>query len=308
VTVRPAEPGVHLNHWPGPRAAAHTGVVLLLVPADPLRPRRADEHFAAEAAAARDAGVTVAFIDHDALADPGGGGPAVARVPDADAVAVYRGWMLRAAQYAELADALAARGVMLRTSAVQYRQAHELPGWYPALAPVTPQAVWTDGDGEPGFRLACERLGAGPAVLRDYVKSMKHYWHEAAYIPDVADTVPAWKVAARFRELREDEFTGGFVLRRFEHFDSAEARTWWVSGACRLITPHPDTPGDPPPDIDLSPFTPLIRSLGLPFVTADLARRADGTWRVIELGDGQVSDRPATTGASAFLNAILGAS
>jgi hypothetical protein len=32
-----------------------TGVVLLLVPVDPLRPRRADEHFAAEAAAARDA-------------------------------------------------------------------------------------------------------------------------------------------------------------------------------------------------------------------------------------------------------------
>jgi hypothetical protein len=280
--------------------------VLLLVPADPLRPRRADEHFAAEAAAARDAGITVALIDHDALADPGGAGLAVARVPDAGAAAVYRGWMLRAAQYAMLADALAARGVTLRTSAVQYRQAHELPGWYPALVPVTPQAAWTDGDGEPGFLRACERLGPGPAVLRDYVKSMKHYWHEAAYIPDLADTASAWKVAARFRELREDEFTGGFVLRRFEHFTSAEARTWWISGACRLVTAHPDTPADPPPDIDLSAFTPLIGSLALPFVTADLARRADGTWRVIELGDGQVSDRPATTDASSFLSASLG--
>jgi len=28
------------------------------------------------------------------------------------------------------------------------------------------------------------------------------------------------KIAARFRELREDEFTGGFVLRRFEDFTS----------------------------------------------------------------------------------------
>jgi len=44
----------------------------------------------------------------------------------------------------------------------------------------------------------------------------------------------------------------------------------------------------------------------LPFVTADLALRADGTWRVIELGDGQVSDRPSTTGPDAFVNAILG--
>jgi hypothetical protein len=83
-------------------------------------------------------------------------------------------------------------------------------------------AEWTQGDGEPGFRLACERLGPGPAVLRDYVKSMKHYWHEAAYIPDLADAASAWKVAARFRELREDEFARGFVLRRFERFTSAE--------------------------------------------------------------------------------------
>jgi hypothetical protein len=289
----------------GTASGSHTGVVLLLVPADPLRPRRADEHFAAEAAAARDAGITVAFIDHDALAGPGGAGRAVARVPDAGAAAVYRGWMLRAGQYAALSDALAARGVHLRTSAAQYRRAHELPGWYPALAQVTPQAEWTEGDGEPGFRLACERLGPGPAVLRDYVKSMKHYWHEAAYIPDLADAASAWKVAARFRELREDEFTGGFVLRRFEHFSSAEARTWWVGGTCRLISPHPDTPGEPPPDVDLSPFTPPISSLGLPFVSADLARRSDGTWRVIELGDGQVSDRPATIEASSFLSAIL---
>jgi hypothetical protein len=158
--------------------------MLLLVPADPLRPRRAEGHFAAEAAAARDAGVTVALIDHDALADPGpgGAGRAVALVPDSGGTAVYRGWMLRASQYAALAA-------------------------------------------------ACPR------------------------------------------------------------------------GACCFATTH--TPDDRPPDIDLSPFTPLIRSLGLPFVTADLARRADGTWRVIELGDGQVSDRPATIEPDTFLEAIL---
>jgi hypothetical protein len=229
-------PGRQINQWQGRQVVPHTGVVLLLVPADPLRPRRADDPFAAEAAAAMDAGITVAFIDHDALAGPGGAGRAVARVPDAGAAAVYRGWMLRAGQYAALSDALAARGVQLRTSAAQYRRAHELPGWYPALAQVAPQAEWTEGDGEPGFRLACERLGSGPAVLRDYVKSMKHYWHEAAYIPDLADAGSAWKVAARFRELREDEFTGGFVLRRFEHFTSAEARTWWAGSSARTPT------------------------------------------------------------------------
>jgi excinuclease ABC subunit A len=45
-------------------------------------------------------------------------------------------------------------------------------------------------------------MGPGPAVLRDYVKSMKHYWDEAAFIPDAADLAAVRKVAARFRELR----------------------------------------------------------------------------------------------------------
>ena len=98
-----------------------------------LRPRRPDEHFAAEAAAAaaRRAPL-VALVDHDALTEPGGAQRAVARVGEGEAGAVYRGWMLSAGQYAAFAAALAARGVTLRTSPAQYRKAHELPGWYSA--------------------------------------------------------------------------------------------------------------------------------------------------------------------------------
>jgi hypothetical protein len=95
------------------------------------------------------------------------------------------------------------------------------------------------------------------------------------------------------------------VVRRYEQFTSSEARIWWAGGTCRLVTAHPDTPGDLPPEISLVPFAPLIGSLGLPFVTLDLALRADGAWRVIELGDGQVSDRPESTGPAAFLTAVL---
>jgi ATP-grasp domain, R2K clade family 3 len=279
---------------------------MLLLPADPLRPRRPDEHFAAEARAAAAAGLAVALIDHDTLAGPGDAEQAVAAVPRGRAEAVYRGWMLRSEQYAAFADALASRGVTLRTSAAQYRQAHELPGWYAALAPVTPLTAWTTTDSEQELAVASAQMGPGPAVLRDYVKSMKHYWDEAAFIPDAADLAAVRKVAARFRELRGEDFTGGFVIRRFEELTSAEVRTWWAGGTCRLITAHPDTPGDqPPPGIDVTPFAPLISQLGLPFVTADLARRADGQWRIIELGDGQVSDRPSTTAPEALIAAVV---
>ncbi|MFE2757888.1 ATP-grasp domain-containing protein [Actinosynnema sp. NPDC059335] len=274
--------------------------MMLLVPADPLRHTRPDPHFAPEAAAARGAGHRVALVDHDALAR-GEAERAVARVPADDDV-VYRGWMLRSEHYAGFADALADRGAVLRTTADQYRAAHELPGWYDDFKDLTPESVWTDGFDRDGFERARERLHAGPAVLRDYTKSVKHHWHEAAYIPDLADADAAWRVARRFTELRDDDATGGFVLRRFEPFTSTEVRTWWVDGACALIGPHPDTPNDVPDAPDLTAVGPLVRHLR--FVTVDLARREDGEWRVVELGDGQVSDRPATTAADTMV-AIL---
>lgn len=273
---------------------------MLLIPADVLRPRRPDEHFADEAAAAREAGITVALFDHG-FTDAGA---AVARVP-ADADVVYRGWMLTAERYAELAAALAARGAHLRTSPAHYRQGHELPGWYAAVQPVTPHTTWTTGDGRADFERACRALGEGPAVLRDWTKSMKHHWHEAAYIPDVRDPEAAWKVAARFRELRGDDFTGGFVLRAFEHLHGSEVRTWWVAGSCRLVTAHPDTPDDPPPPgVNLDLIEPAMRALALPFATADLTRDDTGRWRLVEIGDGQVSDRPRSTPAEELIEAL----
>ncbi|MFF5181886.1 ATP-grasp domain-containing protein [Micromonospora sp. NPDC000316] len=279
--------------------------MILLVPADPLRPRRPDEHFAAEARAARAVGLDVVVVDHDALARGEDARRAVASV-SGSGLAVYRGWMLGSEQYARFAEALAERGVVLRTDGEQYRRAHELPGWYAALAAVTPRSVWTTGSERADFDRVRVGLGAGPAVLRDYSKSMKHYWDEAAFIPDLEDGAAAWRVASRFRELREDDFAGGFVLRRFEQFASAEVRTWWVDGVCELIGPHPDSPNDSAPvAVDLDLVAPLIVGLGLPFVAVDLALRADGVWRVIELGDGQVSDRPTTIEPQAMMNALL---
>jgi hypothetical protein len=278
--------------------------MMLLVPADVLRPRRPDEHFADEAEAARQAGIDVAVIDHDAFVRGQADGTAVGRVPEG-ADAVYRGWMLRSEQYAALVRALAGRGVSLRTSPEQYRRAHELPGWYSAIEGHTPESVWTSGDDRRDFLQACAALGAGPAVLRDYSKSMKHYWHEASFIPDVADRDAAWRVASRFRQLRGDDYAGGFVLRRFESFVGAEVRTWWVEGSCRLVTAHPDTPEhQPAAEFDLTAVDASVRALDLPFVTADFALRDDGRWRIVEIGDGQVSDRPRSTPAAELIAAL----
>jgi len=279
---------------------------------DPLTPGRVDAHFAAQAATVRDLGGTVALIDHDALL--AGDAPLSVRKVPRDAGPVwYRGWMIPSASYDDLSQALTDRGAPLHVTPDRYRTAHELPGWYATFEAVTPQSVWTPwkpGE-EPSQAQIAEwlaPLGSGPAIVKDYVKSRKHEWAEACFIPDATDIEHATTVIARMIELQEDTLQGGVVLRRFENYEQAdgrtvEARVWWVDGEPALVSAHPDTP-ERAPEPDLTAIVLLVRKLGCRFITTDVARRDDGVWRVVEVGDGQVSDLPAGADARVLFSAL----
>ncbi|MDX3097932.1 ATP-grasp domain-containing protein [Streptomyces sp. ME01-24h] len=284
--------------------------VLFVFCADALRPSRVDAHFAAEAEAVRALGHDVALVDHDALL-AGDAAAATSRVPSGAGPAWYRGWMMSAQRYAALSAALSERRVLLGTSPDQYRRAHELPGWYGAFAAQTPRSTWLPLDpagpppGAPALAAATAPLGEGPAVVKDYVKSRKHEWDEACYVPELADTEHLASVVARFAALQGDDLAGGIVVRAFESFVKAagEARVWWTGGEAALVTAHPDTP-DLRPAPDLDAVRPLVRALGCPFVTTDLALHEDGRWRVVEVGDGQVSDLPAGASSKTLASAL----
>ena len=279
---------------------------------DPLNPRRMDEHFAAEARAVREGGGVVALIGHDALLR-GEADRAVERVASGSGPAWYRGWMIPADEYAALARALERRGASLIVGPDQYRAAHELPGWYSSFAAVTPASAWrpwsAGADGQLPDETALTALAAelrpGPGIVKDYVKSRKHEWDEACFIPDLSDAAAVARVVRRFVELQGEFLAGGIVLREFEPFVTpqpatpqpatsepvaAELRVWWLDGRPRLVTPHPDSThrGVVPPDLDH--VEPAVQALGCRFVTTDVALRSDGIWRVVEVGDGQVSD------------------
>jgi hypothetical protein len=277
--------------------------VIFLFPCNPISPGRPDEPFVDDALAAQEAGLTVALVDHDGLSRPGGQAQAVRRVPAGRAV--YRGWMLSSSRYEAFARALGERGATLHTDPAAYQRGHELPGWYPFLVGHTPDSAWTAGASLDQLVSCCASMGGGAAILRDFVKSAKHDWDEACFVPDVRDAAAVERVARRLLELRGDDFAGGFVLRRFEAFRGAEVRTWWVDGELRLATAHPDSAGElPPADLDVSPFVAGVRAIGSPFLAVDLVRNAEGQWRVVEVGDGQVSARPKSTPAGTFLQKI----
>jgi hypothetical protein len=230
--------------------------------------------------------------------------------------------MLTASQYATLYEALDSRSVNLVNTSEDYRFCHHLPESYYALGTLTPESVWLPVDRIPNYHAVCEtaaRLGRGPAILKDFVKSQKHYWAEACFIPDVADRPNVERVARRFVELQGPDLNGGLVFRRYvplkivgEHPRSgmplaAEFRTFWFDR--QLILSHKywadlTTFDTPLPTTWMATIVPRLSSRSF---TMDIAQKDDGTWIVVELGDGQVAGLPSSELARPFFGALSSA-
>lgn len=287
----------------------------MLFCSDLLRPRQVDEHFAEQAADVRAAGADVVLLDHDALL-AGRADEAVRRVPEGTGALWYRGWMVPSDRYAALAGALAARGAHLIVDPGRYRRAHELPGWYGELEAVTPRSAWLPlGAGEDVTADAVAgllaRLGPGAGMVKDFVKSRKHEWHEACFVPDLSDVGASTRVIRQMLRLQGESLAGGVVVRAFEEYTqqsgrTLEVRVWWLDGEVVAVVPHPDGPQvrlDP----DVHRVREAVRRLGCRFITTDMALRADGVWRVVEVGDGQVSDLHPGPQAARILTALAAA-
>ncbi len=292
----------------------------ILFPCEPFEPRQVDGAFAEEREAALSAGFSVGLFDHTLIV--GGQAEEAVRRVRVQGPAIYRGWMLTVPQYAVLYDELSRRDVQLGNSPERYAFCHELPNSYEVLKGETPRSVWCAIQGEADFaaiRACAAQLGAGGAVLKDYVKSQKHYWNEACYIPDATDGERVEAVVRRFLELQGPELNGGLVFRSYvplkilgAHPQSgmplaAEFRSFWLNGELVLSHKYWAELTSFEAELPLDWMKSLVRQIDSSFFTMDVAMREDGTWVVIELGDGQVAGLPSQELAHDFYRALYGA-
>ncbi len=294
----------------------------LLFCTDPFDVKLVDEPYRIEAEAARFAGFEIALLDFDALVLDNNPMRAVRRVAEQfePTQCIYRGWMLSVEQYAVLFDALAKKNIELINDVNRYRECHEFPSAYDVIREHTPRSVWISNDeiDQPGRIVqAALAFGNAPLIVKDFVKSRKHEWEEACFIPSAHDHEVLERIVRTFIERQAESLTGGVVLREFVELEpigshsksgmplTKEFRIFFLDGAPLLIE-HYWEEGEygTTRDVPMDQFINVARCLESRFFTMDIACTKRGEWLIIELGDGQVAGLPERALPAEFYAAL----
>lgn len=273
-----------------------------------INPRAVEPDYEAERKAALAVGLEPVLISFEELT-MGNVHQALRYVPvvGKEERAIYRGWMLTPALYEVLYKGLLTRNIRLINDPEAYRHCHYLPESYALIEGHTPESVWMEVKEDFGvhevFPLV-RQFGDSPLIVKDYVKSEKHFWETACFIPAASDEAKVKEVVAAFLALRESELNEGLVFRKFEkltfltqHSQSdmpltLEYRLIFANKTLIAVLDYWEE-GDygtlEPPVAD---FLPIAHQIQSNFFTMDIAQKADGGWIIIELGDGQVAGLP----------------
>ncbi|MEO0403273.1 MAG: ATP-grasp domain-containing protein [Bacteroidota bacterium] len=226
--------------------------------------------------------------------------------------AMYRGWMLTPVLYKDLYNGLLNKNIQLINSPEEYQHTHYLPESYYLIESVTPKSVWTKDLTESSLQQLSSSIDSTSFIVKDFVKSEKHHWEEACFIPDSNDLENAMKVINRFIELRGEYLNAGIVLREFielqpltTHSESGmpltkEFRMFFSKGTLQNVYPYWDEGeyGESLPETAV--FEDIARAIQSNFFTMDVAQKTDGSWIIMELGDAQVSGLPDNADIAQF--------
>ncbi|WP_431689146.1 ATP-grasp domain-containing protein [Hahella sp. NBU794] len=242
----------------------------LLFPSHPLHSQQPDDSYLEEFTAFRQVGVSCSVVDIDAL---GNGLCDVRPAIGAGEPVLYRGWMLAPERYRQLIQLIEGAGGMPITSFENYLRCHHLPGWYEACRFFTAETRFFSDDDE--LLHKASRLGWESFFVKDFVKSNSTGQGSIARSPE-----EVVEIVSQIRAHRGG-MEGGVALRRVEDYDEASEQRYFVLNGVAYSS-HREPP---------ALCREIARRIDAPFYSIDLALRQDGGMRLVEIGDGQVSDR-----------------
>jgi hypothetical protein len=245
--------------------------VRFLFPSDYFNTKKVDEAFLEQVSCLRSVGFETSTISLDALAS---GTSKISPLPDSGEKLIYRGWMITPDDYLQLANAVNNAGADFLISYDEYLATHYLPNWYPLIRDLTPETRFFSINDD--LENALNGLGWNRFFIKDYVKSLKTSVGAMIDNPSAIETVVA--EMQKFRGSIE----GGFCVRQVEDFIvETEKRYFVVRGK-----PFAALPNEAVPEI----VEECAKRINSQFFSVDVIERRDGCKRIVEIGDGQVSD------------------
>lgn len=236
------------------------------------------------------------------------------KAPENKEFGIYRGWMLTPSQYLNLYNGLLKKNIELINSPTEYQHCHYLPDSYDKIESKTPKSNWTTELTNDSIRELTSSFGESPIIVKDFVKSEKHNWDDACYIPNASDSEKVKSVVNKFIELRGDSLNEGLVFRRFEELEfltdhsksgmplTKEFRIFFANKKIVKVFDYWDEGeyGNTKPELD--DFIEIAQDIDSNFFTMDVAKKKNGDWIIMELGDGQVAGLPDNADRNEFYN------
>lgn len=260
----------------------------IVFPCDDLETDLPDPAFASECDAAVRAGFECGLIDYRAITEERFAIPKFDTWSDVSALPMYRGWMLKPRQYESMAARFASTRPPLWTNPSAYAEAHHLPLAYRHFGAASMRSLWTSSRSAEEAWALYQAFSLSGAIIKDYVKSASHLWKTACFLPPELNRASFDRIVDSFLEERAHLFEGGIVLREYVPLDGTEHRLFYILKSQLL-----STPSDIPHSF-LRTCDEIAARFSNEFITIDVARRVDGEWIVVEVGDGQVSGLKGT--------------
>lgn len=248
-------------------------------------------------------------------------GQAMSRVRESEnsELAIYRGWMLPPTKYSLLYEALLKKKIRLINAPEEYTNCHYLPESYQFIKGLTPLTTWLEVTSAIDFEQiyqAVEIFKDNAIIVKDYVKSQKHNWDEACYIPTASNRDLVRRIVSKFLELQGKELNVGLVFRKFEELEfltnhsrsnmplTKEFRLFFLNGRLIQVLNYWDEGDYGTTQPDLETFIRIGTKVKSNFFTMDIAKKKSGEWMIMELGDGQVSGLPDNANKNEFYRMI----
>ena len=240
----------------------------ILFPSDFFKSTKPDEMFREQATAFEKQGMEFSTVNIDEL----GAEPKIFP-PIKNKMVLYRGWMLESKNYRSLCRTIEKNGGTPFINLDEYLSTHHLPNWYTKIKEFTPETVVLDINSD--LQNELKKLNWTQFFIKDYVKSLKTSMGSIITIEQIDTVVQEMK---KFR----GEIEGGICVRKVENFyPETEKRYFVVHGQ-----PYAKDKSD---KISL-----LVKKcsakISSKFFSVDVVKTKEGIERIVEIGDGQVSD------------------